>query len=137
MQIKTTINYHIVSVRMSSIKTGDRQTTQLPQLKILQKESTAEYLKQKNGSNQVKKKKRTQDSLRDLWDNIKVTSIRIIGVPGAEEKKKGYGKFFSSNLFKNFLKNKKRKGMRKFLKREEQKIFLPWKRKYSIKSKRH
>ena len=32
----------------------------------------------------VKRMKRTEDSLRDLWDNIKCTSIQIIGVP--EEK---------------------------------------------------
>ena len=33
--------------------------------------------------NKVKKKKmkRTDDSLRDLWDNIKCTNIQIIGVP--------------------------------------------------------
>ena len=29
------------------------------------------------------------DNLRDLWDNIKYTNIRIIGVPEEEEKKKG------------------------------------------------
>ena len=34
--------------------------------------------------------KRTEDSLRDLWDNIKHTSIRIIGALKEEEKKKGY-----------------------------------------------
>ena len=28
-----------------------------------------------------KRMKRTEDSLRDLWDNIKHTSILIIGVP--------------------------------------------------------
>ena len=33
------------------------------------------------------KMKRTEDSFRDLWDNIKHT-IRIIGVPEEEEKKK-------------------------------------------------
>ena len=33
--------------------------------------------------------KRTEDSLRDLCDNIKRTNIRIIGVPEEEEKKKG------------------------------------------------
>ena len=33
--------------------------------------------------------KRTEDSLRDLWDNIKLTNSRIIGVPEEEEKKKG------------------------------------------------
>ena len=30
--------------------------------------------------NKVKRMKRTEDSLRDLWDNIKYTNIRIIGV---------------------------------------------------------
>ena len=29
----------------------------------------------------------TEDSLRDLWDNIKYTNIQIIGVPEEEEKK--------------------------------------------------
>ena len=36
-----------------------------------------------------KRMKRTEDSLRDLWDNIKRSNIRIIGVPEEEEKKKG------------------------------------------------
>ena len=31
--------------------------------------------------------KRTEDSLRDLWDNIKRANIRIIGVPEEEEEK--------------------------------------------------
>ena len=39
--------------------------------------------------NKVKGMKRTEDSLRDLWDNIKCTNSRIIGVPEEEEKKKG------------------------------------------------
>ena len=42
-----------------------------------------------------KRMKRIEDSLRDLWDNIKCTNIRIIGVP----------------------KKRKRKGLRKYLKR--------------------
>ena len=40
----------------------------------------------------VKRMKRTKDSLRDLWDNIKCTNIQNIGVP--EEKEKGYEKKF-------------------------------------------
>ena len=38
----------------------------------------------------VKRMKRTEDSLRDFWDNIKRTNVQIIGIPEEEEKKKGY-----------------------------------------------
>ena len=51
--------------------------------------------------NKVKRMKRTEDSLRDLWDNIKRTNIRIIGVP-EEEKKKGYEKIFEEIIVENF-----------------------------------
>ena len=37
--------------------------------------------------NKEKRMKRIEDSLRDLWDNIKRPNIRIIGVPEDEEKK--------------------------------------------------
>ena len=46
--------------------------------------------------------KRAEDSLRDLWDHIKCTNIRIIGVPEEEEKKKGYEKFFEEIIVENF-----------------------------------
>ena len=46
--------------------------------------------------------KRTGDSLRDLWDNIKSTNIRIIGVPEEEEKKKGYENVFEEIIVENF-----------------------------------
>ena len=52
--------------------------------------------------------KRTEDSLRDLGDNIKSTNIRIIGVPEEEEKKKGYEKIFEEVIVENFP-NMKRK----------------------------
>ena len=39
--------------------------------------------------NKEKRMKRIEDSLRDFWDNIKRTNIRIIEVPEEEEKKKG------------------------------------------------
>ena len=35
--------------------------------------------------NKVRRMKRTEDSLRDLWDNIRPTSIQIIGVPEKEK----------------------------------------------------
>ena len=37
--------------------------------------------------NKEKRMKRNENSLRDLWDNIKHTNIRIIGVLEEEEKK--------------------------------------------------
>jgi len=60
--------------------------------------------------------KRTEDSLRDIWDHIKPTNIQITGVPEEEEKKKGYEKIFEEIIVENFP---------------------IWKRKQSIKSKRH
>ena len=50
----------------------------------------------------VKKIKRIEDSLRDLWDNIKCTNIRIIGVPEEEEERKGYEKIFEAIIVENF-----------------------------------
>ena len=60
--------------------------------------------------------KRTEDSLRDLWDNITCTDIQIIVVTEEEKRKKGYEKIFEGLQLK---------------------ISPTWKRKQSIKSKRH
>ena len=46
--------------------------------------------------------KRIENSLRDLWDNIKSNNIRIIGVPEEEEKKKGTEKIFEEIIVENF-----------------------------------
>ena len=51
--------------------------------------------------NKVKRMKRTEDNLRDLWDNIKYTNIQIIGVPEEQEKKKGYEKNFEDIIVEN------------------------------------
>ena len=57
--------------------------------------------------NKVKRMQRAEDCLRDLWDNIKHTNIRIIGVP-EEEKKKGYEKIFEEIIVENFPKMEKK-----------------------------
>ena len=52
--------------------------------------------------NKVKRMKRAEDHLRDLWNHIKHTNIRIIGVPEEEEIKKGYKKVFKEIIAENF-----------------------------------
>ena len=50
--------------------------------------------------NKVKRMKRADENLRDLWDHIKCTNIQIIGVP-EEEKKKGFEKIFEEIIVEN------------------------------------
>ena len=52
--------------------------------------------------NKVKRMKRIEVSVRDLWDNIKHTNIRIIRVPEEEEKNKVYEKIFEEIIVENF-----------------------------------
>ena len=54
--------------------------------------------------NKVKRMTRTEDSLRDLWDNIKRTNIWIIGVLEEEASpwKKGYENIFKEIIVENF-----------------------------------
>ena len=52
--------------------------------------------------NKVKRMKRAEDNLRDLWDNIKCTNIQIIVVPEEEQKKNWYEKIFEEIMVKNF-----------------------------------
>ena len=52
--------------------------------------------------NKEKRMNRIEDSLRDLWDNIKCTNIQIIEVPEEEKKKKVYEKIFEEIIVENF-----------------------------------
>ena len=52
--------------------------------------------------NKEKRMKRIEDSLRDLWDNIKRTNIWIIGVPEEEEKNKVTEKVLEEIIVENF-----------------------------------
>ena len=66
--------------------------------------------------NKEKRMKTNEDSLRELWGNIKCNNIRIIGVPEGEEREKGPEKIFEEIIVKNFPKT--------------------WARKYSITSRK-
>ena len=46
--------------------------------------------------------KTNEESLRELWDNIKRTNIRIIGVPEGEEREKRTEKIFQEIIAENF-----------------------------------
>ena len=52
--------------------------------------------------NKEKRMKRIEDSLRDIWDNVKHTNVRIIGVPEEEEIKKWTEKIFEEIILENF-----------------------------------
>ena len=49
-------------------------------------------------------KKKNEDTIKDLWDNIKHTNIHIIGVPegGEREREKGLEKIFEDIIAENF-----------------------------------
>ena len=52
--------------------------------------------------NKEKRRKRIEENLRVLWDNIKCTNIQIIGFP-EEEKNKGLRKYLRRLQFKTSL----------------------------------
>ena len=77
----------------SRISEAEEQTSDLED-KILEITATEQ--------SKEKRMKRIEDSLRDLWDNIKRTNIRIIVVPEEEEKKKETEKMFEEIIIENF-----------------------------------
>ena len=52
--------------------------------------------------NKEERMKRNEDSLRDLWNNIKCTNICIVGAPEGEEREKGPGKIFEEIIAEKF-----------------------------------
>ena len=52
--------------------------------------------------NKGRRMKGIEDSLRDLWDNMKHKNIQILGILEEEEKKKAFEKIFKEFIVKNF-----------------------------------
>ena len=46
--------------------------------------------------------KRQEKNIRDLWDNIKVANLHVIGIPEGEEKEMDIGNIFEEILSENF-----------------------------------
>ena len=49
-----------------------------------------------------KRLKTNEESLRELWDNVKHTNIHITGVPEGEEREKETEKIFQEMIAENF-----------------------------------
>ena len=84
LEIKMGKMQESINKDLEELKNKHTKTTQLLKLKILWKESEAEQISEledkmveitSGEQNKVKRMKRTEDSLRDLWDNIKCTKI--------------------------------------------------------------
>lgn len=62
--------------------------------------------RQNSGNHPTGKEKRLQknDSLRDLWENIKPTNVHIIGAPEGEERQKGTENLFEGTTAEDFFK---------------------------------
>ena len=54
------------------------------------------------GPKREKRLKRNEESLREIWDNIKRSNIHIIGVPEGEDKEKGTEKIFQEIIAEKF-----------------------------------
>ena len=51
--------------------------------------------------------KSSEETLRDIWDNIENTNIQIIGIPVKGHKRKGHEKIFERIIVENFPKMRK------------------------------
>ena len=58
--------------------------------------------------NKEKKNEKSEDSLRDLWDNIKHTNSFIIWAPEEEQREKGPEKIFEEIIDGNFPKGERK-----------------------------
>ena len=100
---------------LEELKNKHTETTQLLKLKIeginsriSETEEQINELEAKmvvitsEEQNKVKRMKRTEEILRDLWDHIKCTNIQTLGVPEEDEEKKGYENIFEEIIVENY-----------------------------------
>ena len=66
-------------------------------------EQDKESINHLHGTEQRKENETKEESLRDVWDNIKRININIIGVQEGEDRKKRSEKIFEDKIARNFL----------------------------------
>ena len=66
-------------------------------------EQNKESINQLHGTEQRKENETKEDSLRDVWDNIKCINLNVIGVQEGEERTKRSEKIFEEKIARNFL----------------------------------
>ena len=94
---QSAMNNTIIEIKNTLVGTTSRITEAEEQTSELE-----DRMVEINEAEQKKRMKRNENSLRDLWDNIKY-SIWIIGVP-EEDKSKGYENIFEEIIVKIFPK---------------------------------
>ena len=107
---------------MQSKITEIKNSLEATKSRIQEAEQTGEVrerLVEITGAEQKREKrlKRNEDSLRELWDNVRCTNIRMIRVPEGEEREKGTEKILEEIIAKNFS--------------------LTWERNHLLKSRKH
>ena len=98
LESKQTVNNTITEIKNTLEGNNNRTTEAEEQISDLEDKMVEITAREQN---KEKTMKRIEDSLRDLWDNIKCTNIQIIGVP-EEEKNKGSEKIFEEIIVENF-----------------------------------
>ena len=96
---QTEMNNTINEIKNSLEGINSRKTEAEEQISDLEDKIVELTTAEQNKENRMK---RIENILRDLWDNIKRTNIRIIGVPEEEQKKKGTEKIFEEIIVENF-----------------------------------
>ena len=92
------MNNTITEMKNTLEKTNSRKTEAEEQISELEERMVEITAPEKN---KEKRMKRNEDSLRDVWDNIKCTKIWIIEVT-EEEKRKGTERIFEEIIVKKF-----------------------------------
>ena len=90
----------IIEIKNTIEAINNRITEEEEQINELEDKMVETTAKEQN---KEKRMKRIEDHLRDLWENIKHTNIRMLGVPEDEEKRKGLKKYLKRLLLKTSL----------------------------------